>query len=495
MSRPSSAAGFSSPPGRLGVGLVYFPALHPIFADTDTDAAPSVLELEPQTLWHRTFSDCNWCYTVPDDYLDHISALPQSKLVHGVGQPVGGSMRDPIDHFPLLRRTVDALDPAWVSEHLSFMHLRTGSDVRDMGFLLPPVQSDESVRVAAENIAHYRSEMRRPVAFETGVNYLRGQYGSLDDGTYFRRVCEGSDSGILLDLHNLWCNHVNGRADIHDVLAQMPLERVWEVHLAGGSSLDGVRLDGHCDAVPDELLAMAADIIPRLNNLGAIVYEVMPDHAERLGHDAVREQLAALRDLWELVPPVRVTIEAQTARIPVGSASDSDRLAMDHWQHTFNQSLWSPDSAAASDYDGLVNDPGIDVYRRLITDTRLGNLARIVRFTVSILLIRLGTRAAHELLARYVSSTAAQSFPGVEGLQFCDYLHCIIDGNPGNGLAAIPYLPAVLDYEQAVLRAAVCGESSTVSWPVDPFPLLDAIAAGRSPSILPSVPQLMMVNA
>ena len=85
---------------------------------------------------------------------------------------------------------------------------------------------------------------------EAGRIRDRGQlsarrYGSLDDGTYFRRVCEGADSGILLDLHNLWCNHVNGRADIHEVLAQMPLDRVWEVHLAGGSSLDGVRLDGH----------------------------------------------------------------------------------------------------------------------------------------------------------------------------------------------------------------------------------------------------------
>jgi uncharacterized protein len=472
---------------------VYFPALHGIFSDAD--AAPSVLELEPQTLWHRTLSNGNWRYSVPDDYLGSISALPQSKLVHGVGQPVGGSAPDPIEHFPLLRRTVDTLDPAWVSEHLSFMRLRTRSDVRETGFLLPPIQSDESVRVAAASIAHYRSEVGRPVAFETGVNYLRGRYGNLDDGSYFRRVSEAADSGILLDLHNLWCNHVNGRADIDDVLAQIPLDRVWEVHLAGGSSLDGVRLDAHCDAVPEDLLAKAADIIPTLNNLCAIVYEVMPADADRLGLDTVHEQLAALSDLWKLVAPVRVGVTAQCDSTLVAPASDSDRLAMDDWQQSLCQLLRSSDAGAASDDAGLAADPGIAVYRRLIADTRLGSLARVVRFTASILLIRLGRRAAHELFADYVSSTAAQSFAGVEGLQFCEYLRGLINANPANGLGAIPYLLDVMTYEQAVLRAAICGESTTVSWTVDPIPLFDALAAGRVPSVLPAAPQLMTVNA
>ena len=100
MSRPFSAAGFSSPPGRLGVGLVYFPALHPIFADTDTDAAPSVLELEPQTLWHRTFSDGNWCYTVPDDYLDHIAACLSPNSSTALGNPSAEARGIRLTTFP-----------------------------------------------------------------------------------------------------------------------------------------------------------------------------------------------------------------------------------------------------------------------------------------------------------------------------------------------------------------------------------------------------------
>jgi uncharacterized protein len=483
---------FRDAPARLGVGLVYFPALYPIFAAADS--APAVLELEPQTLWQQTQVDGRWRYTVPDDYLAAVSELGQSKLVHGVGQPIGGSTPDPIEHLGLLRQTVDALDPEWVSEHLSYMRISTRGRVCESGFLLPPVQSDEAVRVAAANIDRFRSELARPIVFETGVNYLHGCYGGLDDGTFVRRVSEAADSGILLDLHNLWCNHVNGRAEITDVLSRIPLERVWEVHLAGGASLDGYRLDAHSDVVDDDLLAIAADTVPRLGNLRAIIYEVMPNEADRLGLDTVHEQVCSLRELWDLVPPSRVNVSTASDR-SVQPASESDLLAVADWERSLHELVRSADGSEALAAAGLKNDPGIAVYRRLIADARLGSIARVVRFTVSLLLIQLGRRAANELLTRYLASTDAQSYAGVEGLQFCDFLRRTVDADPANGLGAIPHLHEVLSYERAVLRAEICGESTTVSWQTDPAPIFAALAGGRPPPPLPLVPQSMTVTA
>ncbi len=48
-----------------------------------------------------------------------------------------------------------------------------------------------------------------------------------------------------------------------DFLAEIPLERVWEVHMAGGHSLDGVYLDAHVGPVPAELLELARSVVPR----------------------------------------------------------------------------------------------------------------------------------------------------------------------------------------------------------------------------------------
>lgn len=126
-------------------------------------------------------------------------------------------MPDPVEHLALLRRTVRDMRPAWVSEHLSFNRVTGPHGAEQTGFLLPPRQSAAGVRVAAANIDAFRAALNCPVAFETGTNYLRPRDDEMPDGEFFGAVCAGADCGILLDLHNLWCNERNGRAAIADV--------------------------------------------------------------------------------------------------------------------------------------------------------------------------------------------------------------------------------------------------------------------------------------
>ncbi|MEA2328147.1 MAG: uncharacterized protein QOE68_3106, partial [Thermoanaerobaculia bacterium] len=69
----------------LGVGVVYIPGIGKLLED---DGLPiDVIEVEPQTLWRRRGEH----YVPDDEIIGHVSALPQRKLVHGVGCPVGGS--------------------------------------------------------------------------------------------------------------------------------------------------------------------------------------------------------------------------------------------------------------------------------------------------------------------------------------------------------------------------------------------------------------------
>ena len=69
----------------LGVGIVYIPGVGKLLED---DLAIDVIEVEPQTLWRRR----NKRYEPDGDVVGLISAMPQTKLVHGVGCPVGGSV-------------------------------------------------------------------------------------------------------------------------------------------------------------------------------------------------------------------------------------------------------------------------------------------------------------------------------------------------------------------------------------------------------------------
>ena len=130
----------------------------------------------------------------------------------------------------------------------------------------------------------------------------------MDDGDFFSAVARASNSGILLDLHNLWCNERNGRQRVADVLNQLPLADVWEIHFAGGMDESGYWIDAHSGAVPPEVLEIAVNLIPRLPNLGALIFEVLPQYLPRFGCDGVQRQIEALHQLWTLRSPTVLRI-------------------------------------------------------------------------------------------------------------------------------------------------------------------------------------------
>src|SRR3546814_3192135 len=103
-------------------------------------------------------------------------------------------------------------------------------------------------------------------------------------------------------MHKLWCNQLNGRQPVDDVLATLPLERVWEIHLAGGDAVDGYWLDAHSGLVPDPLMELCRTWFPRLPNLKAVIFEIIPDYlaSKDMGLDVLLAQLEAIRVLWNV---------------------------------------------------------------------------------------------------------------------------------------------------------------------------------------------------
>jgi uncharacterized protein (UPF0276 family) len=277
---------------RLGVGAVYWPPLHNLFEE-NRDLI-QVAEAEPSSFWIKAPGAAGAVRSNPEA-LDRIAALPQAKLLHGVGYPVGGTCCDQEEPVAELRRWARQLDVPWTSEHLSFNETEAGA----AGFLLPPCQSEAGVDLAAANIRRRASLLDRPFAFETGVNYLPVQPGEMADGDFFAAVAEAADCHILLDLHNLWANERNGRGRVRDVVAALPLDRICEIHLAGGLVKDGYWLDAHSGPVPPELLALAAEIMPDLPAVGAILFELAPQHLGNVAAADFLGQIEALHLLWE----------------------------------------------------------------------------------------------------------------------------------------------------------------------------------------------------
>ena len=460
----------------LGVGLVYLAEFDPLFHENNPDL--SVLELEPQTFWEKTHpaGTLNGVAYVPNARaMARIAALPQRKLVHSVGFPVGGTVCYGGDYLSPLHDAVTALDASWASEHLSFNAIQTEGAIEQVGFLLPPRQTHVGVRMATDNIRRLASRLPVPFAFETGVNYLQPRADELPDGEFFAAIAEEADCGILLDLHNLWANERNGRQPVSAVIDALPLSRVWEVHLAGGMMLGDYYLDSHSDVIPAPLLDIAAQVIPRLPNLGALIFEILPGYVARLGLDRVREQLGPLNALWGLRPVESVVVPQR----PDVAFHRSDELGdVLEWERILGM-LAIGHSHARDDVDELAiaRDAGVDVIRTLIGEFRDGRIVRAMRFTMTLLLSHLGPANVHALLHDYHTSSFPDLFTSGEADRFAAYLRARLGALP-----PIPFLAEVLNFEHALTRASLYGATSRIEWSVDPAELFDALEAGRIPS-------------
>lgn len=481
------------PASRPAVGIVYFPALEPLL-DAGRDLIDT-LEVEPQQYWIRHGGG----YRLDDAAFERIGGFPQRKLVHGVGLPVGGSVGlDAAQVEPFLE-SVQRLDPPWVSEHLAFLRARSGSEVFNTGFLLPPLQSPESVATAAAGLRRLQALVGRPLAFENPTNYLRPLPGELPDGDFLARVCLQSGCGMLLDLHNLWCNERNGRQSMRDALAQLPLDRVWEVHLAGGDSRDGYWLDAHSGLVPAPLMAFCEELFPRLPALRGVTFEIMPEYlrAKSIGMDALLRQLDAIRALAHGSARLRrprvhdpAPIAARVAEPGPASPQPSQlRPPLPP------QAEWESALALAVNrrpprdplQQVLAADPGVAVLQQLVANVRAGMLVDLLTLSYRLLVLHLGDAATHALMERYWAAHLPEPFAGREAQRFAAFLR-------GESLP-VPHLDDVLAYELASIEAVAEGRDVQVDLGCDPVALVAALQAGRHPGALPEGRYALTVEA
>jgi hypothetical protein len=278
---------------------------------------------------------------------------------------------------------------------------------------MPPLQTEAGARLAAGNITRRAAALGKPFAFETGVNYFAPRPCEMPDGDFFTAVAEAADCGILLDLTNLWANHKNGRADIHDVLARLPFERVWEVHLAGLEFAHGHWLDAHSNGIDDELFDIASDVVADLPNLGAIIFEIAPDRIARFGERKLLLEMEKVHLLWGRARgAARSTSNTKVSarQPPVGPP-----LSPEDWERTLaNRMLQSegrpPLSTEQLELRGS-DERAFSLYLQLVASFRRGAVAELMENTTRLLLLGIGEAELRRLMDRYVAAHPPLAFP------------------------------------------------------------------------------------
>ena len=282
----------------LGIGLPFFEGLPPaIYRDGTVDfveITPEVLcrerrggtlELLPERVAHAR----NIC-----------GALPI--VVHGVELSIGSAHGCNAAYLDMLDRFQESWPFLWHSEHLGFQTIGEDAHTLTTGVPLPMPATLEAVQLVAERGAAIQRRYGVPFLLENAAHYLPSLPTDPDIGDeagLMNAICESGHCWHLLDLHNVWCNAVNHRHDPFAAIDRMRLDRVGEIHIAGGSWREGFWTDAHDSRVPDEVWRLLEYALPRTPHVGGVVFEVLEEHVPRLGAELIAGELARARGVWE----------------------------------------------------------------------------------------------------------------------------------------------------------------------------------------------------
>ena len=180
--------------------------------------------------------------------------------LHGVGMSLGSV--DPLDraHLAKLRRLIDRIEPALVSEHLCW----SGIDGRHLNDLLPLPYTEEALAHVSSRITEVQEAIGRELLVENVSTYLAFADATIPEWEFVAAVARRTGCKLLLDVNNIYVNAVNHGFDADVYLAAMPPDAVAEIHLAGFDASGPYLIDTHGAPVAPEVWALYTRAIERM---------------------------------------------------------------------------------------------------------------------------------------------------------------------------------------------------------------------------------------
>lgn len=291
-----------TPPPPLGVGLTHQPDLRATLAG-GWDLIDFV-EVNPDTLCVEVVNagrrQMNYHPALLDEVLADATSRPL--VVHGLGLSIGSATGWDENYLSILDQLHARQPFAWHSEHLAFLLTETpDGEPLHAGVPLPLPFTDEALDLLVPRAAAMNARYGVPFLLENLTYYLPGLPATRgrDEVAFLNELTESAGCGLLLDLYNFYCNAVNFGFDPFAALARLRLDRVVEIHVAGGATHEGFLMDVHSQLVPAPVWRLLDWVVPRAPNLAGIVYEVMEQAFARLGTAAVCRELERARAAWE----------------------------------------------------------------------------------------------------------------------------------------------------------------------------------------------------
>ncbi len=149
----------------------------------------------------------------------------------------------------------------------------------------------DALDVLCENVRIAQDALPVPLAVENIAALFSWPGEEMTEGQFLYDLVDRTGVRLLIDVANLHTNHVNRGEDPAAALAELPLEALAYVHVAGGFERDGVWHDSHAHPVPQPVLDVLTDLASRVAPPGVLLErdEDFPPAAELEAElDAIR---------------------------------------------------------------------------------------------------------------------------------------------------------------------------------------------------------------
>jgi uncharacterized protein (UPF0276 family) len=169
-----------------------------------------------------------------------------------------------------------AMHSPWYADHMFF-----GFPASSYVWSSPLQFSRAEVERVAGRAAALQDRLKMPLLHENAFYYAPMPGSEIAEAEFIATMVEKAQTHLLIDLHNIYANSQNFAGyDAWAFLRTVPLDRVMEIHIAGGQYADDWYHDFHSQSAPDAVWEMLAYVTARAPNLRAVVLEAQgPAHS------------------------------------------------------------------------------------------------------------------------------------------------------------------------------------------------------------------------
>src|SRR5437660_9510715 len=186
-----------------------------------------------------------------------------------------GQLSDPLSEFALkrARELQERYKGPWVAEHFQCLH--TQDHARSLDYVFPPLYTEEFLQRFCENALVLRSAVGAPLVMENIPGFFSVRHAQMSEAEFLRRFFDQTGCGFLIDVPHIWLAAHYRKIDSREYLAEFPLDRIVEIHVAGVEYDRDLQGPWIAPTSPnDEILRLACWIAEQAPELRAVTVDV-----------------------------------------------------------------------------------------------------------------------------------------------------------------------------------------------------------------------------